>query len=121
MRAAMHMPLENKPLGVALSQLGRVLDDEIAALRAHDHSNIAAMTERKGQCLLELTRRQVPSDVATSDHLRDLREKLATDMRVLATHLRASSEVAALLKQIIAGTEDDGTYRRPMRTLSGSG
>lgn len=102
-----------KPLGVAIAQLSSVLDEEIAALRAHDHAVIATTTERKAQFLLELTRRSVPSDISRSGGLEELKQKLEANMRLLAVHLRASTEVAGLLKQMLAVAEEDGTYCRP--------
>jgi ribosomal protein L22 len=107
--------LENKPLGVAIAQLSSVLDEEIAALRVHDHAVITATTERKAQFLLELTRRSVPSEISRFGGLDELRQKLEANMRLLAVHVRASTEIAGLLKRVLSNAEDDGTYCPPVR------
>lgn len=106
-------PLEQgSALPGALARLEQVLDDEIAALKMHDHSDLAGLAERKSRCLLELTSRRRQPDREDRERIVRVREKLELGQRLLGAHLRASQDVAELLARIATAAEGDGTYGR---------
>lgn len=99
----------------AIQRLEAVLHEEIEALRRHDFSGLAAFTDRKARCLLELTRGRAAEGIS-EDRAR-LRSRLVATKwalleseRLLALHLRATNHVAGLLARELAVGQADGTY-----------
>ena len=98
-----------------LVRLESVLMEENAALRRHDFDGIRAHTERKAQCLVELTRAvraTTPGQTrdSLSAKLQVLRSSLQVNKQLLALHLRAVADVSEVLLQTLNCADSDGTY-----------
>jgi len=103
----------NTPHGKAVDRLEAILATEIEALRSGDPVNLAEITTRKNQSLLELTRltRSLHGpDPAMRTRLEGLKTSVEENRRVLGLHVKASHEVAGLISRAIAEAESDGTY-----------
>lgn len=99
----------------AISRLLEVLDQETAALRDRTPIDLKDSNNRKAHGLLELDRAAamlegMPPDGATLALLRELREKLDTNSRVLGIHIDAVREIASIIAESIREAESDGTY-----------
>ncbi|MCB8838123.1 hypothetical protein [Aurantimonas sp. VKM B-3413] len=103
----------NTAVDKAADRLESVLASEIEALRSGNAVNLAEITSRKNQCLLEFSRlaRTLPdTDPALRRRLEGLKLSVEENQRVLDMHIRASREIAALITRTIAEAESDGTY-----------
>jgi ATP-dependent protease HslVU (ClpYQ) peptidase subunit len=100
---------------MVLARLEEVLSEENAALGRNDLSNLAAFTERKAHCLVELTRavRSIPHGGASdrlSKKLQALCAVLDTNRKLLASRLRAVADISAILSRTLNCATSDGTY-----------
>jgi len=104
----------------ALARLEEVVDQETAALESRTPIDLQDFSHRKSRSLLELTRmaRAVPAKVADDtlqDRLRQIRQKLARNQKLLGVHLAAAQEIASILTSALGASESDGTYGRDVR------
>ncbi len=101
-------------LGAALDRLEAIVGEETAALQDHRPIDLGEANRRKSQSLLEITRlaRTLPvgGDPRLSGRLRQLREGLAANHRLLGVHLAAVREIADLMVGVLHEAESDGTY-----------
>ena len=101
-------------LDAALDRLEAVIDAETEALVSRAPLDHADINRQKSQSLLEITRlaRALPPmpDAALRERLADLRERLATNHRLLGLHVEAVREVSDLMVGILNDAESDGTY-----------
>jgi len=110
----------NAPTGlrdIAL-RLIALLDQEIAALRAHQVDELDEISDRKNQMLLEISRLGRDLDDGAPDSalrpmLDQLREKLAENLSLLELNIGAVRDVADILASAIREAESDGTYSTP--------
>lgn len=104
----------------AVTRLIEVVDQETAALRNRTPIDHKEFNSRKAHGLLELDRAlgllgdHKPDD-ETLRMLSVLREKLELNRQVLAIHVQAVREVAAIIAETIREADSDGTYTRPLR------
>ena len=108
----------------AIDRIEAVAESETAALRQFKAIDLNDFNNRKSQLLLEMTRAiralggQTP-DAAIAVRLSTLRDKLAANQSVLATHLKAAREITSLVAETIRDSESDGTYTNALsRTAS---
>ena len=99
----------------AINRLESVLAGETLALREGRTVNINETSNRKNQCLLELSRISRgldPSSVTPNLKVRlgGLRERLDDNQRVLFLHMEAVGEITRLVARAISDAESDGTY-----------
>ncbi|TDT88870.1 MULTISPECIES: hypothetical protein [Azorhizobium] len=98
----------------SLDRLEIVIDQETAALEAHQPVDLAEMNRRKSRSLLELSRalRGLPDDVDSSlgERLTGIKAKLTRNCEVLAMHLAAAREITTILNGALRAAESDGTY-----------
>lgn len=99
----------------AAARLAQALDCETTALKERRPVDMGELSDRKNQCLLELSRisRTVAPDALDPQLtalLRELRGKLEENRSVLKLHLEAVQEVADVLASVIRDAESDGTY-----------
>lgn len=101
-----------------VQQLGRLLDEETAALQSGDRVSLADFNFRKSHGLLEITRAMSSVSPAAARApqfnamMIDFRAKLEKNRRVVKLHLDAVQEVAEVLSDAIRSCESDGTYSR---------
>ena len=101
-------------LGV-VGRLEDILDTETTALKAHRTIDVAAVSHRKRQGLLELSRlvphfSQSMMKEAARARLLQLSEKLERNKVALDVQLQAVKEVAEIIAGLIREAESDGTY-----------
>jgi hypothetical protein len=126
-------PLEEpKPAGAAviaafegtLARLEDIIDQETAALEAHQPTDLADFNRRKSTSLLELSRimRSLPSklDKVVNARLQRLREKLERNQAVIMLHLTAVGEISDLLVGALGEADSDGTYGMAARKREGA-
>lgn len=106
----------------SIERLEETIEQETAALLAHDISSLEEFNRRKSQSLLELTRlaRTLDSksfDAATLARIVRLKEKLETNYTVLSMNLRAVQEVSSIISGAIQNAESDGTYSANIRPV----
>jgi len=104
-------------------RLTGLLEDEIAALRAHRTLDLDEISDRKNQMLLELSRISGSLDGSTDDPalrtaLDRLRERLDENLAVLELNIGAVRDVADILASTIREAESDGTYSTPTELRS---
>lgn len=100
------------------TRLTEVLEDEIAALRAHRTIDLDEISDRKNQMLLELSRTGRSLDDNGADPfprpvLDRLRERLDENLSMLELNIAAARDVADILTSAIRAAESDGTYSTP--------
>lgn len=104
----------NIALAKAVDRLEAILAAETAALDSGTSIDLAEITGRKNQSLLELTRlaKSVPADrdPLLDQRLGRLREVVEANRRMLELHVRASHDISTLIARSIAEAESDGTY-----------
>lgn len=101
-----------------VQQLGKLLDEETAALQRGDRVSLADYNYRKSHGLLEITR-AMPSVSPNAANIpqftammTDFRAKLEKNRRIVKLHLDAVQEVAEVLSDAIRSCDSDGTYSR---------
>lgn len=92
-----------------------LLNEETGLLRAHNIDQLAVLTERKGQALLELTRLLRNNSPLRADHsmaakLERFRGAIAANQRTLKCHMEAAAELSRILTRAIEDDMSDGTY-----------
>ncbi|NDV85722.1 flagellar protein FlgN [Aurantimonas aggregata] len=104
----------NIALAKAVDRLEEILAAETAALDRGTAIDLAEITGRKNQSLLELTRlaKSVPAtrDPALDQRLGRLKDVVEANRNMLELHVRASHDISALISRSIAESESDGTY-----------
>ena len=105
-------------------QLEALIETESDALKNQESVNFAEANIRKNRELLELEatimaciNAGIPEDKIRAC-LSGLREKLAQNMALLRTHVRAVREVSSIISNAIAEAESDGTYSMAVRYRS---
>jgi hypothetical protein len=96
-------------------RLETVLDHETEALQHNRPCDLAEITGRKRQGLLELSRcmphlADGPDPEGTRHRLRGLAVKLERNKMVLDVQIRAVREVADIIARALRDAESDGTY-----------
>lgn len=110
----------------ALDRVEAVVRDETHALSSDGKLDLADITARKNQSLLELSRLAKRSkgsqDLASMrSRLTELRGLLEENSRLLDLHVRASKEVSGLISSAISAQDSDGTYSaRIVRSATGA-
>ncbi|WP_372424697.1 hypothetical protein [Salinarimonas chemoclinalis] len=105
----------------AIGRLEAVLEHETAELGRLSTAQLKELNRRKSLCLLEFTRAARPlAEQMVSPVLRErlarLRDAIARNQEVLATHLDAVREIAGTIAGALEARESDGTYaERPVR------
>lgn len=106
------------------TRLAELLEQEIAALRAHQTIDLDENSDRKNQMLLELSRISRSLDGGTLDPalrpvLDRLRDRLDKNLAVLELNIGAVRDVAGILTSAIREAESDGTYSTltPLRDI----
>lgn len=102
-------------LGKILIHLGKIVDEETAALRQGKHELITEINQRKEQAYLECSRalaavKNVEAHPQLNEHLEQLRSKLKVNQALLKVHMDALSEITMTLSNAIGEAEWDGTY-----------
>lgn len=99
----------------AMQRIEDLVDGETEALQSRTAIDLRESNNRKSRALLELDMAsreldglQLDDDFMT--RLKRLRDKLETNRTVLAKHLEAVREIAALIADAIQDAEWDGTY-----------
>jgi flagellar biosynthesis/type III secretory pathway chaperone len=105
----------NIALAKAVDRLEDILAMETDALDRGAPVDLAEITGRKNQSLLELTRlaRTVPAtrrDPVLDQRLERLKDVVEANRRMLELHVRASHDISSLISRSIAEAESDGTY-----------
>lgn len=109
--------------GILSNPIGRLevlIDQETAALRSANAGELKDFNNRKAQVLMELDRAlstnhgQEPSPEMKAK-LRDLREKLDTNSKLLKRHLDAVHEVVVMISDNLREADSDGTYTNGIR------
>lgn len=104
----------NIALAKAVDRLEDILTAETTALDRGSAIDLAEITGRKNQSLLELTRlaKSVPAtrDPVLDERLGRLKDVVEANRRMLELHVRASHDISALISRSIAEAESDGTY-----------
>ena len=101
-------------LGV-ITRIEEILEAEAKILRSLQDHEISAMNDRKSRALLEFSRtvRALPPG-SVDDHLRlrivALRGLLEENRILVALHLKAARDIAAIVSSAIEENESDGTY-----------
>ena|SRR5690625_1229123 len=125
MITASSTPLPSEPQSQAetglrdiATRLTELLEDEIAALRAHRTLDLNDISDRKNQMLLELSRISGSLDDNAADPslrpvLDRLRERLDENLSMLELNIGAVRDVADILTSAIREAESDGTYSTP--------
>jgi hypothetical protein len=98
-----------------VDRLERLIDAETMALRHFKAVDLRDFNNRKSQILLELTRTIKALNGARLDppvmsRLSAVREKLAANQALLATHLKAAKTITTIVADAIRDNESDGTY-----------
>jgi hypothetical protein len=99
----------------AVQRLEETLDQETAALQSGARTDLQDFSNRKSQCLLELTRVLRPLEGTAAEPLivermTGLRAKLAANRAVLERHLEAVREISTALSEAMRAADSDGTY-----------
>lgn len=113
-------PEQGDPAGMlaAIDRLEGVLEHETRALGTLSTAELKDLNRRKSLCLLEFTRaarplaEQIVPD-AVRLRLERLRDVIARNQAVLATHLDAVREIAGTIAGALEARESDGTYTQP--------
>lgn len=99
----------------AINRLESVLVGETLALREGRNVSVTESSNRKNQCLLELSRISRGLDPATVTpnlkvRLSGLRDRLEDNRQVLWLHMEATGEITRLIAKAMSDAESDGTY-----------
>jgi len=101
-------------LRTAIDRLAAAIAEENTRLEAGGTVSVEDTVQKKSRALLEVTRFSRAAaaglDPALSRRLADLRTALQRNEELLAMHLRAAREVAAIVGAAIAREDWDGTY-----------
>jgi hypothetical protein len=102
-------------LTAIISRIETAIEEETMAIGGDAGFDIKASNARKSRYLYELNKamKGVPRSTILSEHrepLLRLRAKLAANEKAVLAHLRAVTEVAAIIRDAIQRTEADGTY-----------
>jgi len=112
-------PLDGDPsfaqLAAAVTRLEAVVDAETEMLKQGHPIDLGDMTARKSRGLYDLSRALRHIDISSErkvleEPMRGLRQSLERNQAVLANHLRAVGEIAALMRKAVEMDETDGTY-----------
>lgn len=100
------------------TRLTKLLEDEIAALRAQRTVDLDEISDRKNQMLLELSRISRGLDDSTADPalrpvLERLRAGLDENLSALELNIGAVRDVTDILASAIREADSDGTYSTP--------
>ncbi|MEX6504996.1 hypothetical protein [Jiella sp. M17.18] len=109
------------PIEKAVDRLEAILTAEVEALRSGNAINLAEITTRKNQSLLEFTRLArglSDPDPTLRVRLEGLRKCVEENQRVLGLHIQASHEIASLIARSITEADSDGTYSAQIRRKS---
>jgi hypothetical protein len=110
-----------------LSTIGRledIIEDETAALQKHTPADMRVFNHRKSHALLEMTRAMRTLESLSSDEeslasLQRLRGKLAKNLLVVESHLKAVRHISGIISRAIEADDSDGTYSaRAFRPVS---
>lgn len=105
----------------AVIRLIEVVDQETIALRDHTATNLSEFNARKAHGLLELDRavtllNGAQPSTAIMALLRELRDKLDANSRMLSMHIEAVREIAGVIADTIREADSDGTYTNAYRS-----
>ena len=107
-------------LEMSLGKLELVLREENSALEAYQSTDHSPYTARKNHILRELMVLQKADHsgsvvAAKSDRLREVRQLVDHNHRLLRAQIDAMSEVTNLLTQAAIAEGEDGTYTRKIK------
>lgn len=98
-----------------VERLLRVVQSETEALDKHERLDLAAISRKKSNMLLELTRisrvwRADKKSVPLHHKLTELRDALNRNERALQIHLQAARQLTDVIAGVAREAESDGTY-----------
>ena len=98
-----------------IARIEEILAAEAMCLEALQDSQIRQLNERKARALLEFSRtvRSLSADVIDDDlriRIAKLRDALEENKALVARHLAAARDIAALVSKAMEDMESDGTY-----------
>ena len=111
-------------LGVSISRLIEVVEEENEVLQQHRVISHSSYTDTKNHALRELLtaqRREVPAatERALQPLLRRLSRALQMNSLLLKHHITAVGEVSDIIVNSLRDADSDGTYSRESRMLRG--
>jgi hypothetical protein len=98
-----------------MGRLEEIIDDETKALQQHTPTDLRVFNHRKSHALLEMTRAMrtlelLPPDEESLASLQRLRGKLAKNLVVVESHLKAVRHISGIISRVIEADDSDGTY-----------
>ena len=98
-----------------IARIEEILSAEAMCLEALQDSQIRQLNERKARALLEFSRtvRSLSADAIDDDlrvRISKLRDALEENKALVARHLSAARDIAALVAKAMEDMESDGTY-----------
>ncbi|TYC58658.1 hypothetical protein FMN50_09430 [Rhodobacterales bacterium] len=111
-------PMHSAPLSVAVRRAIGAVEEETRALREDPTTDLKTFEYSKSQALLDLTRARskVPPSSYSDDlrmDLKDLKDALNENMKILKLHMSAVSEVVEMMSKTLIAYDSDGTYQAP--------
>ena len=99
----------------AIRRTRATIDDETAALAEGNGADHGEYRRQKDLCLLDLSRRapaflRPPDDPELMTALRELKEAIIRNQKMLRCHVNAARQVSAIIMKAIAEEESDRTY-----------
>jgi len=107
-----------------IGRLEEMIEHETAALQQHTPADLRVFNHKKSHALLEMTRAMRTLELLSSDEeslasLERLRGKLAKNLVVLESHLKAVRHISGIITRVIEADDSDGTYSaRAFRPVS---
>ncbi len=98
-----------------IERLEQIIDLETSTLQQAAPIDLRAFNHKKSHGLLEMNRamrtlESISFDQESLESLERLRDKLGKNLAVLESHLKAVTQVSALIARAIEANESDGTY-----------
>lgn len=99
----------------AIRRTQATIDEETAALSRGGGADHGEYRHQKDLCLLDLSRRapafvRPPDDPELMTALRELKEAIIRNQKMLRCHVNAARQVSAIIMKAIAEEESDRTY-----------